>query len=796
MKKNVFACAAVLFLSLCPSLASAEDITYRGNIFSFSGVLTRFLPGASFYPSFLENYAPDATFLIEESNGFSLIDSPRVYYEGDPTNQFNWFYEGFKINSALNDGSPGVLLPFSAAPRFELRGETPMSRDQGFHFLSGSWDKSFSRIRFSTAGSGLGSYVPWASTFVDPHPTSAKRNAVLYEDRRKILSDYDLDYIYFLKGKSSSLSLALTAFDERRQFNDFNALDRTFRERGKDLLLSAAYEQKFQKGSLFLTAVYNGVSKNRDLAELGRYPQETRLKERQSVFAGLRLKQKLWSLDLSFLRENEDLTPAAPNFLKDRKDNDGEGMFPFEKSGSFTADIYRLNLTAALLSAEDGRQTGIDLFSEAKLSVLNGKEQAADFNPLSFDKAPELVILWSPGQPYRNTNLEFKAGALLSAQLGGLASFKAKFQLQYSQARFQDGLNDITFTAPGFDLGLVLFKNPEILLSYEQMPYELKENVNLFLESRRPWGTICRWNDLNGDLLYQAGEAGSVFGYTGGRFHSPATNLKIPIKRRFLAVLTANLSKAFSLSLKGLYKIIDDNYWVRFKEDYGFYEEVDSENLHFYSTPYRDYVLGNDTFSKKPYYTQFLLQLNSRENTTWFFSFSFLAHIGIGRTAFGNGAGANDIGILNESQADPNTLINAFGRVDGDRAFLAKIFFGFFLAKDLSLGVDLKYRDGTPFAFIKTLWLHDQRVFYYTTIKAENELGVKGGPRKDFLSDVSVQLRYEFKLFQWRAAADLSVFNLFDFGSELSEYVFSGGWRYANELQIPRSFRFGLAVEF
>ena len=112
------------------------------------------------------------------------------------------------------------------------------------------------------------------------------------------------------------------------------------------------------------------------------------------------------------------------------------------------------------------------------------------------------------------------------------------------------------------------------------------------------------------------------------------------------------------------------------------------------------------------------------------------------------------------------------------------------------MGVDLKYRDGTPFTFIQTVRRHDQRVFYYKTIKAENEQGIKGGPRKDYLSDVSVQLRYKFRLFQWQVEADLSVFNLLDFGSELSEYVFSGGWRYANELQIPRSFRLGLAMEF
>lgn len=787
---------AILLLAAGAAFAAGEDITYRRNAFSFSSFLTRTLPGTLFYPSFIENYAPDATLLIEESNGFSFLDPPRVYYEGDPYNQFNWHFDGFKINSSLNSGSPGILLPFSSASRFELRGETPMAHDQGFHFRSEARDRSLFGIRFSTAGSGLGGYLPWAESIVDPHATTTKRDDVLYKERRTLLSDYDVDALYVAKGEASVFSLALTAIDTRRQFNDWNAIDQTYRERGKALLLTTSLELPLAEGSVLLTGAANALDRNHFLSELGRYPQETQPLQRRSYFAALRWKQKSWSLDLSYLREKEDLDPSEPDYLKDLKDNDGEGMFPFEKFGSFSADTFRWNLNAVLVSSQDGRASGFELFSEAKLAVLNGNERSADFNPLSFNKIPERVILWSPGQAYRNTNLEFKAGALLNLKLGSQVSFYAKVLVQHAQARFQDESKSLSFTVPGFDVGLVLLRNPEFIIAYEQMPYELRENVNTFLETRRPWGTICQWSDLDGNRSYQSGEEGAVVGFTGGRFHAASSDLRIPIKQRLLVSLTSPFSKAFSLTVKGMLKNIVDNYGVRFKEDYGFTEEVDSVNLFFFDEPYRNYVLANDALSKKPFYAQFLFQINSRENTNWFFSFSFVAHIGMGRTAFGNGAGANDIGLLSESQADPNSLINAYGRVDGDRAFLGKLFFGLYVFKDLSLGVSLKYRDGTPFAFIQTVQKYGQRVFYYKTIKAENEMGIKGGPRKDFLSDVSVQLRYQFDLLGSRAEFNLAVFNLLDFGSELSEYVFSGGWRYANELQIPRSFRAGLALEF
>jgi len=46
------------------------------------------------------------------------------------------------------------------------------------------------------------------------------------------------------------------------------------------------------------------------------------------------------------------------------------------------------------------------------------------------------------------------------------------------------------------------------------------------------------------------------------------------------------------------------------------------------------------------------------------------------------------------------------------------------------------------------------------------------------------------------AVLSLTVFNILDFGAELSEYVFSGGSRDALELQIPRSIRLTFGWRF
>jgi len=784
----------LLFIEIYPNEKSNSS---RPNSFIFSHFLIDSLPGAYFYTSFFENFAPDTTFLIEESNGFSLIDSPRVYYEGDSFINFNWFYNGFSINSVLDDGSPGILLPFSSIDQYELKGESPFYKDYGMNFISNTPDETFSRIMLSNVWSNLGSYLPGAPSFVNTHPTTPERNPLLYSDRRKILTNYLIDYIYCKKFRHSTLSFNFSYFDIKRQFNDFNVFDSVFEENGKLILLNAIYEKEYKDGFLHVSGIFNGFSRDRVSAESGRLPQETRKKEKQSFFSGLELKKKHYNLKLSFLHESEEFSPSQINFLKDLKDNDGEGFFPLGRLGSFSGDVFRLNFDVPFKFRKNKIKTEIDVFADLKLATLRGSENSLDFNPVSFDRSPYLVTIWEEGKSYRNKNAQMKIGTILNTAFSDNFSLYTKLLLQYSSLRFFSSENNLSKLAAGFDAGIMLFKNknPEILLSYGQIPYELRENVNFFLEKDRPWGTIYRWTDHNNDLQYQNGEEGQIFGYTGGPFHSVDKGMRIPIKKRLLISFSIKLSQKFRFNIKGILKKITNNLWVKYKEDYGFYEMVDDKNFYYFSTPFYDYVLSNSSFDKDPFYGQLLLHFKGGEDKKWFFSFSFMAQIGMGYTAFGNGPGANDIGILSESQANPNSWINGYGRVDGDRAYVGKMYFGFYITKKLFIAASFKYRDGNPFAFINTRYDYDQRILYLDTIQAENEKGKKGGPREDFLSDISIKIKYNFKLFNWKTELYVSLFNLFDFGTELSEYVFSGGDRLAHELQIPRSLRMGLLIK-
>ncbi|UCE41661.1 MAG: hypothetical protein JSV17_01330 [Candidatus Aminicenantes bacterium] len=754
------------------------------------------LPGGYFYPAFFENFAPDTTILIEENNGFSLIDMPLVYFEGDSFTDFNWFHDGYNINSVLESGTSAIRLPLSSIQQYELKGESPVYRNYGLNFVSPPVKKTYYRFGASKVWPHMGSFIPASTVLFAPHPTSEERSKFLYSERRKILSNYLVDFSVNRRFLKSAISLSLTYYDIERQFNDFGTFDETFAEKGKLFLLQSKWSKEFTDGMLDITAAYNSLFKNRAFAELGRLPQETLDKNKESYFAGINLNKNGYNVRLSYAHEKEELVPTRMNFQKDLKDNDGEGFFPFERWGSFSGNVFRLSVDK-IFSLEQFIDTEIGLFADLKHTTITGQEKAFDNNPINVDQSPYLVILWDRANDYRNYNAYAKAGTMLQTSLAKNFNLYAKLLLQYSFLRFVDEENNLSSLAFGFDLGIEFHnKNLKILLAYERMPYEIREDVNFFLEKQRPWGTYHFWKDENQDFQYQTGEEGEVFGYTGGNYHSVDENIATPFRNRFLLSLSARLSQKFSLNVKSIIKSISNNYWIKFKDENGFYQTVNDREFYFFSEPFTDYSLSNASFEDNPFYLQFLLHLVGKEAQKWYFSFSFMAHLGMGNTAFGNGPGANDFGILDESQANPNTWINGYGRVDGDRAFVGKLFFGFYLTKNLFLSASLKYRDGTPFAFIGSHYANNQWIFYLETIQAENRKGIKGGPREDFLSDVSVKLKYNFQLFDCDMSLFGCVFNVLDFGSELSEYVFSDGKRFSNELIIPRSVRAGLKIEF
>lgn len=782
----------ILMILFVIPLQGNENDSKSYNTFVFDEFMFRYLPGTTFPNFFLENYAPDITLMIEENNSFSHIDNPRVYFEGESYINFNWNYDGFNINSAIDPGRAAVIFPFSTYSEYSIKGLSASNNNPGLHISSTDRIGNYSKGIISSVYSNLGSYTPLGPVMIQPeHPSL--RNEMLYSTRRRIDNSYFIDYMINRKLAGGNLSLGINHYYIKRDFNDFNKTDEQFSENGNYLVFSLNYKKQTKSGSYEILGAINTLKRDNVYAELGRLPQETIASTLNSFITGFKYNSKRFSFLASFIHEISDQDPVNPDHSFDIFDNDGDDIFAVNNYGTFSSDIFSSELTYSVLNSKNLK---IKFFGTSRLSVLTSDEYTDNYNSIFAGLDPYQVIIWDKGNEYTNSNLNLNAGFRFNWSISNSSVLTGSVYMGLSSLSFDHKENNISFVDTGFNLGFFTSgESSSFYLSAGRAPGKLRENVNYFLERSGPSGSIHYWTDINNDNLYQSGEESSLYGYTGGSYHTIDTDLKNPVTNSLLMLYSKKISRNFVFNLKALYKQFLNNPWVKFDDDDGYYQNINGVDLFFIDSPIDNFSLTNSQFDKDPFYAQLLLNFTGRVRERWFFSFSFMAHMGMGYTSFGNGPNSNDIGILNESMANPNSWINGYGRVDGDRGFVSKLYFGYFLSKKLFLGVSIKYRDGNPFAFLNRENSNGQWIIYYKTIQAEDERGIKGGPREDYVSDISLKLSYSFKLLGKNASLGLSFFNVLDFGSEISEYVFSGGERYSLEMQIPKSIRLNLSFE-
>ncbi len=745
--------------------------------YQIDNLLLSLLPGGNFLNSSFENFFPTTTFLIEESNGFSLLDLSKVYFEGESPLNFKFYIEDFYASSTLNPGTNSILAPLLNIYDYHLR--TSDNLKSGFD-LDISKNIDLNRFYFSSVYTDLGSFPDFATSLMNKHPST--RDDKLYYTRRKLLSNNIIGFSKDIDLNSSNLFVSFSYVNLKRQFNDFSKeKDSVFNERGELFSFLSLYKKSFDNSTLKIITALNKRFRDHLNSEFGRLPSETFGNSYFSFLTGFLYKGENYFIKNSFLYESENRTPDFSYYEKDMMDNDGDAIYLFDRFGKFGAFTISVDGEKRF---DISKNFDFYFFSINRLTFIKGDEGDYGNSLLLFGGTPLYNVVWRAGEKYSNTKTQLLLGTAFNYIITDFLTLQGRLYIKSSLLGFENRENNLVLSGGAFDLKAILFKGKraEFLIYYGRKPQDINETLNFFLEARRPSGTFY---DLKGETI----------SYTGGSYHSVSSDIKTPYEKRFIISSIINLSKVFKLKIRGLYVQFLNNLWVNYEDYDGYYKRVDGFNLYFPKKA-SYYNFSNYEFDKNPFYAEFMLHLFGRKEKKWFFSFSFMAHMGMGYTAFGNGPVYNDIGYIDESMANPNTWINGYGRVDGDRAFVGRILFGIYLTKNLSLGANIKYRDGEPFAFIKYYIDNGRLALYYPHIQAEDERGVKGGPREDCIWDMSFKINYSLEFGKRKANVFISFFNILDVGAELSEYVFTPDRRDAVELQIPRSLRFGLEYIF
>ncbi|MEI6614631.1 MAG: hypothetical protein WCL37_07020 [Chrysiogenales bacterium] len=457
-------CFILLLLLSCSALNCQE--TDDSSEFVITDFMLQRLPGGYFYPNFFENLAPDATFLIEESNGFAQLDSPKVYFEGDSFTQFNWFYNGFAINSAINDGAPAFQLPLLAIGSMAMRSETPQHRDYGFHFRPCSPAVTRSRLMVSTVFPNMGGYTFLGKLAIGNHASLRADN--LYSSRRQLSGNEALDYSFEMKSPFSSFLLALSYFNLERRFNDFNVRDTQFTENGTLLQFLSRWQRTYARGTLDFSLAANGNRRDRLFAEDGRYPQETYALDKKTWFAGLSWQGRPFTLKFSWQLEWERRTPGTSDAGKDLRDIDGQGFYPFEKWGEFQANTLALAIDQKFSFALLGKKIAVEPYLDLTAVFLTAAEKSGSANPLYFSGQPYQVIQWQGGSAYRNQRFLGIGGAMLAMNMLEKVTLNARLFFQYQGLGFQTKRNNCYFFQPGGEFGITWSagKKTSISLAY------------------------------------------------------------------------------------------------------------------------------------------------------------------------------------------------------------------------------------------------------------------------------------------------------------------------------------------
>ncbi len=723
-----------------------------------------FLPGGFFTNSFFENISPETILLIEESNGISMLDYTPVYFQGIPWKEFNYWINGFTNDSILFPGKRLTYTPISIKKTISLHDEASKL------FLIGAEEKFRARNSFviSHAIPEWGDNVSFRETFLNPHPDS--RSLYLSNERRKYGDNILFDFSYKFEHPSSVTTIAFNFVNFSRYFNDFSTLP------------SSVYKEKNSGISLFLSrntnnykffSIVNYIERGNYLSEFRRLKIETLKLYLFSLLSALEYK----NFKITIRTESENRNPTSDVFSKSVYDIDGEGIFFEERIGRYSATALSISwgkiLKSKLFSFFLNPQTtfyyfhGIPEFYKT-MQYLDDQDNLYE------------TLYHKNSYTFSNERIRTSLNSFLSLKISKKTDFFLKSSLVYESLFFKNSYNNMN----RIDFSLSLFiktklsNNIKLNFSIGRVFDPLITELNLLLEKGMGYNEI-----YSSDGVYR--------GITG-QITEIDKNLKHPYHTFINTEIKYSPNNNFEIGLKGVLKYFKNRLWIYYDKNYGYYND---EGIFILNSPVKGYILSNYKFDEEPFYKELLFYIQSNKPENYHFRFSFMAHIGMGYTAFGNGI-ENDISYLSFSMASPNTWINGFGRVDGDRAFVAKLYFLKYLFRNITMSFSLKYRDGDPFAYISYRKIENEIIMYYKTIIAEDRYGVKGGPREDYLLDLSLKLSYLKKFRDKKLILSFEIFNLLDIGAELSENVLDDSGRYSIEKQLPRSLRVSVSYLF
>ncbi|MHB8093627.1 MAG: carboxypeptidase regulatory-like domain-containing protein [Candidatus Aminicenantales bacterium] len=326
-------------------------------------------------------------------------------------------------------------------------------------------------------------------------------------------------------------------------------------------------------------------------------------------------------------------------------------------------------------------------------------------------------------------------------------------------------------------------------------------------------GLAYEWIDGNGDGLFQEGETGRLLRREGPLYGGIDPSLVRPHTDELSIGVIRRTASGFYFSLtgylretRGLVETLNtgvpfSSYESRTIADIGddrisgthddltfdlFEQREDTFGRDFL------YLTNPDAEDRRSTYKGLDLVLSRKTSSRFAFFVALTATEAIGTTSPGDSEWENDDGVVGTLYDNPNTLINARGRLRFDRAYTGRIGVALRLPLGIRLGYLLKYYDGQPFARRIVVTGFRQGPFY---IMAHP----RGVSRYEFNMTNDIRLQKSFSIGSGSLRIILDGFNIFNQHLATAENGWTGPeypLRFATDIESPRIFRLGLSYEF
>ena len=297
---------------------------------------------------------------------------------------------------------------------------------------------------------------------------------------------------------------------------------------------------------------------------------------------------------------------------------------------------------------------------------------------------------------------------------------------------------------------------------------------------------------MSGDIRY---DDNTLLATTGGAFHTPDKKLwmhqpsyamlDLPIhflfgrsKRHEIAILSS-IRKYYNQWFTSYTDGLDAN---MIAQD-GVYYQREGEKQYSVTTQPLD-LMSSRVGGRTPYYMSNIVRY-TYTGRKWFVLLSWQSYLMSGLSTMGNGPLHNNIGVLSESSANPNTYValsesnaphQGNCRLNQDKSFILRLQVTYNACKYFSIGLNGKFKDGQPFSTFTAAPAivngHQQVALLHSDAKGINMANNAFGKREDAFFNIELRATGRWWVRGIPMSLEVLCYNIYDFGTALTEYTF------------------------